>query len=136
MLWQSKCLSHALCTSRVDEAFFATFSKHDKLSNYVEHWKSCMKNTNTLKVDFEQFLSAISTLSFPNVGKFDHANRFSHSMDDIKKIALDLSHNVGTVEEIVVNGSEAKNICSYGKEISSLQGLPFFLVSFHTALDL
>ncbi|KAD4585964.1 hypothetical protein E3N88_23565 [Mikania micrantha] len=81
---------HALCTSRVDEAFFATFSKHDKLSNSVEHWQS----------------SAIAWLNDKVTSYFDFIltpwNVFCRYLERLLQ--------VGTVEEIVGNGSRAENI--------------------------
>ncbi|KAK1417650.1 hypothetical protein QVD17_26781 [Tagetes erecta] len=252
MLWQSKSLSHALCTSHVNDAFILTFSKHCKLSKSVEFWKSCMEISKSLEVGFQQCFSVISTLSFPSPCNHNHATEHAHiTIDDIKKTAFDLSNSVptstkslflssnlyydlgermiskgsmiealsyakeahrlrtklfqknftysieqhsdiigdngeimqkcgyglksfhmqrsvattawsndkgssdfdfiltpwnvlrcylesilqvGTIQEIVGNGSEAETLLLWGKNISSFQGLPIFLVSFSTAL--
>ncbi|KAK1428290.1 hypothetical protein QVD17_17121 [Tagetes erecta] len=95
MLWQSKSLSHALCTSHVDDAFMSTFSKHCKLYQSLEFWKSCMEKSKSLEVGFQQCFSVISTLSSPSTYNHDHATEYAHlTNDDIKKCASDLSNNV------------------------------------------
>ncbi|KAL8218762.1 hypothetical protein R6Q57_022135 [Mikania cordata] len=95
MLWQSKSLSHALCTSHVNDEFISTLSKHCKLSESLEFWKSCMEKSKSLEVDFQQCFSVISTLSSPSTCNHGHATKYAHlPNDDIKKTAFDLSNNV------------------------------------------
>ncbi|KAL8258316.1 hypothetical protein R6Q59_030357 [Mikania micrantha] len=95
MLWQSKSLSHALCTSHVNDAFISTLSKHCKLSESLEFWKSCMEKSKSLEVGFQQCFSVISTLSSPSTCNHGHATKYAHlAIDDIKKTAFDLSNNV------------------------------------------
>ncbi|KAI3774516.1 hypothetical protein L1987_49074 [Smallanthus sonchifolius] len=95
MLWQSKSLSHALCTSHVNDAFILTFSKHCKLSQSLEFWKSCMEKSKSLEIGFQQCFSVISTLSFPSSCNHDRATECAHlTIDDIKKTAFDLSNSV------------------------------------------
>lgn len=95
MLWEYKSLSHALCTSRVNDAFISTFLEHCKLSKSIEFWKSCMEKSKSLEVGFQQCFSVSSTLSFPSPCNHNHAIEHAHiTIDDIKKTAFDLSNNV------------------------------------------
>ncbi|XP_076893503.1 separase-like isoform X3 [Bidens hawaiensis] len=93
MLWQTKSLSHALCTSHVNEAFILTFSKHCQLSKSVEFWKSCMEKSKPLEVGFQQCFSVISTLSSSSYNH-DNATEYARLTVDIKKTAFDLSNRV------------------------------------------
>ncbi|KAJ0743876.1 putative separase [Helianthus annuus] len=95
MLWQSKSLSHALCTSHVNDAFISTFSRHCKSSKSMQFWKSCMEKSKSLEVGFQQCFSVISTLSSPSSCKHDLATGYAHlTTDVIKKTAFDLGNSV------------------------------------------
>lgn len=94
MLWESRSLNHALCTSPVNDAFIMTLSKHCNLSMSMEFWKSCMVRSKSLEVGFSQSLSVISTLSTPYSYDSDHATQTHATIDEVKKAASDLLNSV------------------------------------------
>lgn len=49
---------------------------------------------------------------------------------------LSIVTQVATIHEILGNGSQAESFLQLGKNISSFQGLPVFLVSFSIALGM
>ncbi|KAL4573492.1 hypothetical protein LXL04_020300 [Taraxacum kok-saghyz] len=53
---------------------------------------------------------------------------------NVLKVYLESTLQVGTIQEIVGNGSEAKTLLLWGKNISSIQDLPIFVVGFSCAL--
>ncbi|XP_071716106.1 separase [Rutidosis leptorrhynchoides] len=90
MLWQSRSLNHALCTSPVNDTFFTILSNHCNLSISKEFWRSCMERSKALDVGFSQCFSVISTLSTPDSCNSELAT----TIDEVKKAASDLINTV------------------------------------------
>lgn len=95
LLWRYRRLSHALCTSPVNEMFVKTLSNHcGELSNSVEYWMKCMKESQPQLVGFQQsfFLSlALSSKLSRNNQSFLHCDITEHK---VKLTASELIHDV------------------------------------------
>nr|XP_043623197.1 separase [Erigeron canadensis] len=136
MLWQSRSLSHALCTSTVSDAFILTLSQHCNLtkSKSMEFWISCMDKSKSLEVGFKQSFSIISTLSSPDSHKHDQTLPLV-TIDEVKHAASDLIKNAPSsskslflaahlyfdlAERLVAKGSMVEAL-SYSKEAHRLR---------------
>ncbi|KAK4739682.1 hypothetical protein R3W88_003379 [Solanum pinnatisectum] len=72
LLWRYRRLSHALCTSPVNEMFIKTLSNHcGELSKSVEYWMKCMKESQPQLVGFQQSFFLTLALS----SKVSHSNQ-------------------------------------------------------------
>ncbi|KAF8411822.1 hypothetical protein HHK36_004381 [Tetracentron sinense] len=96
MLWADRRLTHALCSSPVDEAFILNLSEHFGVdSNSFSFWISCIKDSQPLLVGFKQKFSLLySTL--PQQGSCHPESSFSSdvTVDEVKGAALDLISSV------------------------------------------
>ncbi|CAN4108060.1 unnamed protein product [Withania somnifera] len=95
LLWRYRRLSHALCTSPVNEMFIKTLSNHcGELSKSVEYWMKCMKESQPQLVGFQQ--SFFLALSLSSKVSCSHQN-FLHcdtTEDKVKITASELIHAV------------------------------------------
>ncbi|KAK4339952.1 hypothetical protein RND71_041414 [Anisodus tanguticus] len=95
LLWRYRRLSHALCTSPVNEMFIKTLSNHcGELSMSVEYWMKCMKESQPQLVGLQQ--SFFLTLSLSSKVSCSHQS-FLHcdiTEDKVKLTASELIHAV------------------------------------------
>ncbi|XP_060167773.1 separase isoform X1 [Lycium barbarum] len=95
LLWRYRRLSHALCTSPVNEMFIKALSNYcGELSKSVEYWMKCMKESQPQLVGFQQ--SFFLTLSLSSKVSCSHQS-FLHcdiTEDKVKLTASELIHAV------------------------------------------
>ncbi|KAF3628570.1 putative DNA polymerase delta subunit 4-like [Capsicum annuum] len=95
LLWRYRRLSHALCTSPVNEMFIKTLSNHcGELSKSVEYWMKCMKESQPQLIGFQQsfFLTlSLSSKVSRNYQSFLHCDI---TEDKVKLTASELIHAV------------------------------------------
>ncbi|CAN4110641.1 unnamed protein product [Withania somnifera] len=95
LLWRYRRLSHALCTSPVNEMFIKTLSNHcGELAKSIEYWMKCMKKSQPQLVGFQQ--SFFLTLGLSSKVSHSHQN-FLHcdvTEDKVKITASELIHAI------------------------------------------
>ncbi|VFQ59063.1 unnamed protein product [Cuscuta campestris] len=95
LLWKHRRISHALCTSHVNDLFIQALSKHcGKAVNSFEYWTNCLKASQPLLVGFQMSFHTMFALSSQN--PCDHGVSVPPDISDakVKLTALDLASNV------------------------------------------
>ncbi|XP_070034034.1 separase isoform X2 [Nicotiana tomentosiformis] len=94
LLWRYRRLSHALCTSPVNEMFIKTLSNHcGELSKSLEYWMKCMEASQPQLIGFQQ---SFLTLALSSKVSRSHQS-FLHcdiTDDKVKLTAAELIHTV------------------------------------------
>lgn len=94
LLWRYRRLSHALCTSPVNEMFIKTLSNHcGELSKSLEYWMKCMEASQPQLIGFQQ---SFLTLALSSKVSRSHQSFLHCDMTDdkVKLTAAELIHTV------------------------------------------
>ncbi|XP_040366322.1 separase isoform X3 [Rosa chinensis] len=94
-LWECRRVSHALCTSPVNDALIMSLSDHfGELPKSIDFWIDCLKGSQQLVIGFQHNFSFL----FANLpwGPCNHASLFrcEITVDEVKKDALELISSV------------------------------------------
>lgn len=94
LMWESRRLSHALCVSPVNDEFIMnSLHEFSELSN-IDFWISYLQGNQSSLIGFQQSFSFLFASSQKNSCSHGSSFQTDISIDEVKKVALDLISTV------------------------------------------
>lgn len=103
-LWECRRVSHALCTSPVNDAFIVNLSDHfGELPKSIDFWIDCLKESQQLLIGFQHNFSFLFT-NLPR-GPSNHESSFRSeiTVDEVKEATLELLSSVSSSQVSTMN---------------------------------